>query len=177
MRWRLAAAAAVAVLLTALSIYKPSPPKLVAPIDIEKLAELVKSDPALLEEAVRFMSELGINLTLRTPPKPQPTAITISINTTSVWAGDRVLVTGVLTSRGKPLAGQTVAVLVDGVPAAVTVTDSRGRYNATVAISVYRPRVNVTAVYLPLPGSPYMPSMASAHLSVLYHATTIAISA
>ncbi|AET33451.1 hypothetical protein [Pyrobaculum ferrireducens] len=177
MRWRLAAAAAVAVLLTALSIYKPSPPKLVAPVDIEKLAELVKSDPALLEEAVRYMSELGVNLTLRAPPKPQPTAITISINASSIWAGDRVLVTGVLTSRGKPLAGQTVAVLVDGVPAAVTVTDSRGRYNATVAISVYRPRVNVTAVYLPLPGSPYMPSMASAHLSVLYHATTIAISA
>lgn len=170
-------AIAVVTFLATISLYKPAPPKITSPANITYLSEIIKSDPARLEAALRFISELGLNITLTTPPRPQPTEITLSLNTTEAWAGDQVVATGVLTTRGKPLPRQLVAIFVEGKLAAFTTTGTDGRYRAAIAISIYKPRINITALYLPLPGSTYMPSRASTWLTVLYNTTQITLTA
>ena len=56
-------------------------------------------------------------------------------------------------------------------------TDGKGVFKAVVRISVYKPLVNITAVYIPLPGSAYLPSRASVAVRVLYNKTELQISA
>jgi hypothetical protein len=174
---RLAVALAFAAVLVLLALIKPTAPTLTTPADLKALADIIKSDPALLAEAAAFLYKTRLNFTLPAPPSVAPTEIAISANTTATWAGSYVAVSGRLTSRGRPVAGALIAIYLQGRLAALTQTDAQGRFNASVYISAYVPRANITAVYAPLPGSPYAPSSASIQLRVLFNATKLTLSA
>lgn len=170
-------ALAFAAVLVLLVLIKPTAPTLTTPADLKALADIIKSDPALLAEATAFLNKTRLNFTLPAPPSVAPTEIAISANTTATWAGSYVAVSGRLTSRGRPVAGALIAIYLQGRLAALTQTDAQGRFNASVYISAYVPRANITAVYAPLPGSPYAPSSASIQLRVLFNTTKLTLSA
>jgi hypothetical protein len=174
---RLAVALAFAAVLVLLALIEPTAPTLTTPVDLKALADIIKSDPALLAEAMAFLNKTRLNFTLPASPSVAPTEIAISTNTTVAWAGSHVAVSGRLTSRGRPVAGALIAIYLQGRLAALTQTDAQGRFNASVYISAYVPRANITAIYASLPGSPYAPSSASIQLRVLFNATKLTLSA
>nr|KJR73119.1 MAG: hypothetical protein TU35_07730 [Thermoproteus sp. AZ2] len=65
-------------------------------VDIEALIELVKNNPDLYAELLKYLS-----ISLPRPTGSKPTELTIDITTTVVKAGDTIAVTGRLTSDGK----------------------------------------------------------------------------
>ena len=191
-------ALAFAAVLALAALIKPTAPTLTTPVDLRALANIIKSDPALLAEAVVFLNQTHLNVTSPTPsnatnvtsptpsnatnvtsPTPSnaaPTEMAIGANATAARAGSHVAVSGGLTSRGRPVAGALIAIYLQGRLAALALTDARGRFNASVYISAYVPLANITAVYVPPPGSPYAPSSASIQLRVLFNATELALS-
>ncbi|MCX8137759.1 hypothetical protein [Pyrobaculum aerophilum] len=177
MRWGLVFSAALAFVLIIMAVYKPSEPMLTSPADISSLVEIVRADPQLLAEVSRFLSEAGLNITIKTPPKPKPTELSLLVNSSEVVAGGFLEVRGALTSNNRPLVNETVAIFIEGRAAAVVSTDGKGVFKAVVRISVYKPLVNITAVYIPLPGSAYLPSRASVAVRVLYNKSELQISA
>ena len=177
MRRRLVLATALAAALLIAALNQPSPPPLTTPVDLQTLIQIIKSNPALLQEALKFLNETRLNITLPTPPKAQPTQITITTNATEAPAGGAVKVSGQLTARGKPLPREHIAIYLQGRPVALATTDEDGKYAATISVSVYAPAANITALYMPPPGSPYAPSNATAQIRVIYNQTTITIAA
>ncbi|WP_333638869.1 hypothetical protein [Pyrobaculum aerophilum] len=177
MRWRLVFSAALAFVLLIIAVYKPSEPKLTSPVDLSSLVEMVRADPQLLAELSRFLSESGLNITINTPPKPKPTALALLVNSSEVVAGGFLEIRGVLTSGNRPLVNEIVAILIEGRAVSAVSTDNKGEFKAVVKMSIYKPLVNVTAVYVPLPGSAYLPSKASAAVRVLFNKTELQISA
>ncbi len=177
MRWRLIFATALATVLLITAVNKPSPPMLTAPVDLQTLIQMIKSNPALLQEALKLLNETRLNITLPTQPRAQPTQITITTNATEVPAGRAVEIRGQLTARGKPLPQEHIAIYLQGRPVALATTDEDGRYAATIRVAVYAPLAEVTALYMPPPGSPYAPSNATVQIRVIYNQTTIAIAA
>ena len=170
--WRLALAVGVAAaLLLYVALHGAHLARLVAPIDVGQIVDAVKSNPQLYAEALEYLARA--NVTISVPPRASPTQITIELNASEVVAGEPVAVRGILTSGGKPLARQAVAIYLNGSLAAVALTNSRGEYSAVVEASVYEPSVVVRAVFHPLPGAAYMPSNASAVLRVLYNETAL----
>ncbi|MEM0464164.1 carboxypeptidase-like regulatory domain-containing protein [Pyrobaculum sp.] len=175
---RLALAVAVAAaLIIYTALHGPHLARVAAPIDVGPLIELVKSNPELYAAVIRYLNETGLNITTRLPPRASPTEITVELNASEVVAGGAVAVRGVLTSRGKPVERQVVAIYLDNYLATAVTTDSRGEYRAVVRASVYKPNVVVKAVYIPPPGAPYKPSNASATLHVLYNETRLSLKA
>ncbi|AEA11535.1 hypothetical protein TUZN_0029 [Thermoproteus uzoniensis 768-20] len=174
---RLALALSTAVVLLLLALHKPLGPVLSAPQSLQQLAELVKSNPDLLSEALRFISELHLNVTLPTAAGPRTTSITLTLNASQAVAGSYLEASGALTSGGRPLGGQPVVIYVDGVATALAVTGPDGKYLAIFKLAAYKSTVNVTAAYLPQPGSAYGPSTASVQLPVIYNATELVIEA
>ncbi|MGC9171039.1 MAG: hypothetical protein ACP5HD_09935 [Thermoproteus sp.] len=174
---RLALALSTAAILLLLALHRPSGPMLSAPQSLQQLAELVKSNSGSLSEALRFISELRLNVTLPTTGGPQPTSITLTLNASRAVAGSYLEASGALTSGGRPLGGQPVVIYVDGVAAALAVTGPDGKYLAIFKLAAYKSTVNVTAAYLPQPGSAYRPSTASVQLSVIYNATELIVEA
>jgi HAMP domain-containing protein len=174
---RLAVALAFAAVLALAALIKPTAPTLTTPVDLRALADVIKSDPALLAEAAAFLDQTHLNVTLPAPPSAAPTEMAIGANATAARAGSHVAVSGDLTSRGRPVAGALIAIYLQGRLAALAQTDARGVFNASVYISAYVPLANITAVYVPPPGSPYAPSSASIQLRVLFNATELALSA
>ncbi|MFP3267770.1 MAG: hypothetical protein RXQ56_09980, partial [Thermoproteus sp.] len=158
---RLAVALAFAAVLALAALIKPTAPTLTTPVDLRALADVIKSDPALLAEAAAFLNQTHLNATLPAPPSAAPTEMAIGANATAARAGSHVAVSGDLTSRGRPVAGALIAIYLQGRLAALAQTDARGVFNASVYISAYVPLANITAVYVPPPGSPYAPSSAS----------------
>ncbi|RFA93818.1 hypothetical protein [Pyrobaculum aerophilum] len=77
----------MAFVLLIIAVYKPSEPKLTSPVDLSSLVEIVRADPQLLAEVSRFLSETGLNITIKTPPKPKPTELSLLVNSSEVVAG------------------------------------------------------------------------------------------
>jgi len=176
MRRVLPVAVATALLLLVVALYRPAGPQLAPTPDIRQLVELVKSDPDLRRLILPYAEELGIQLAVK-PQRPTPTNITLHVQPGKVVAGGAVVASGVLnTSRG-PLPRQLVAIYVDKTLATFAATDDKGRFQAELRIGVYKPQVEIRAVYKPLPGEPYLESNATATVEVLYNKTTLRLSA
>lgn len=175
---RLALAVAVAAaLLIYTALHGPHLAPIAAPVDLGPLIEMVKSNPELHAAVIRYLNETGMNITVRLPPRASPTEITIELNASEAVAGKAVAVKGVLTSGGKPLSRQAVAIYLDNTLATAVLTDTKGEYKAVVRASIYKPNVVVKAVYIPPPGAPYKPSNASTTLHVLYNETRLYLKA
>jgi len=168
---------AAAALLLIVALHKPSAPQLSPAPDVQQLIELVRANPELWRLILLFAQELGINLVIKPPPKPIPTNITLTTEPDRVTAGGEVAISGVLTTPRGPLAGQLVAIYLDGALTQFATTDSQGRFKTVATIHIYKPRVEIRAVYKPLPGEPYLESNATAAVEVLYNTTTLHISA
>jgi len=176
MRRVLPVAVATALLLLVVALYRPAGPQLAPTPDIRQLVELVKSDPDLRRLILPYAEELGIQLAVK-PQRPTPTNITLHVQPGKVVAGGAVVASGVLnTSRG-PLPRQLVAIYVDKTLATFAATDDKGRFQAELRIGVYKPQVEIRAVYKPLPGEPYLESNATAAVEVLYNKTNLRLSA
>ena len=167
---------ATALLLLIVALYRPSGPQLAPTPDVQQLVELVKSDPDLRRLILPYAEELGIQLAVK-PQKPTSTNITLHVQPDRVVAGGTVVASGILnTSRG-PLPRQLVAIYVDKTLATFAATDDKGRFQAELRIGVYKPQVEIRAVYKPLPGEPYLESSATAAVEVLYNKMNLRLSA
>ena len=176
MRRVLPVAVATALLLLVVALYRPTGPQLAPTPDILQLVELVESDPDLRRLILPYAEELGIQLAVK-PQKPISTNITLHVQPGKVVAGGAVVASGILnTSRG-PLPRQLVAIYVDKTLATFATTDDEGRFQAELRIGVYKPQAEIRAVYIPLPGEPYMESNATATVEVLYNKTNLRLSA
>jgi len=165
-----------ALLLLVVAVYRPTGPQLAPTPDIRQLVELVKSDPDLWRLILLYAEELGIQLTVK-PQKPTPTKITLHVQPGKVVAGGAVVASGVLNTSRDPLPRQLVAIYVDKTLATFATTDDKGRFQAELRIGVYKPQMEIRAVYKPLPGEPYLESNATATVEVLYNKTTLRLSA
>lgn len=172
---RLALAAAIAfVLLVYIALHGVlKAPKYTPLVDLEEASKLIRENPALYAEVLKYINKSGLNLTIYLPPRAKPTEITLSVDKAVVTAGDVVAVSGRLTSNGVPLRSQAVAIYLGGRLVAVPITDNNGNFKASFNVSVYRPTVEVTALYVPPPGAEYKPSNATAILRVVYYETRL----
>ncbi|MEM1567615.1 MAG: hypothetical protein QW680_11775 [Pyrobaculum sp.] len=176
MKKRLTLAVAIAAaLIVVIAAQKIQPPKVIAPINITHLAEIIRSNPQLYEALVRYLAELGIETP--TPPVARPTNITIELNQTAVLAGSAVLVKGRLTAQDRPLSDKIIAIYLDGRLAAYAKTDSQGEYKAVVKIDIYKPQATIKAEFKPLPNEFYRSSNATATIKILYYNTEIRLNA
>jgi hypothetical protein len=176
MRRAFAVAIATALLLLVVALYRPTSPQLAPTPDIRQLVELVKSDPDLRRLILLYAEELGIKLVVK-QPKPISTNITLHVQPGKVAAGGAVVASGVLNTPRGPLPRHLVAIYVDKTLATFATTDDKGRFQAELRIGVYKPQVEIRAVYKPLPGEPYSESNATATVEVLYNKTNLRLSA
>ncbi|MEK7269305.1 MAG: DUF4129 domain-containing protein [Planctomycetota bacterium] len=79
-----------------------------------------------------------------------PTALTLSVEPLTAFVGDTVQVRGLLSSRGQPLFGKEVTVLLNGSPELVMRTDRSGAYQGELALPYqYVSEMRVQALYNP----------------------------
>jgi len=96
------------------------------------------------------LSSLIANLSSLTENPFSLTEINLQIDPASVFVGDKVHFDGVLTSKGNPLAGRKVEILLDSSPYITAETDVNGHYSGVLQVPYwYIPKINVQALYYP----------------------------
>lgn len=95
--------------------------------------------------------QLG-NLLQNTNPADlfQPTSLTLDITPRTAYVGDNVHFEAVLTSKGMPLPGRKVYILLDGAAYVTGTTDTNGRCSGELMIPFkYVPQMDAQAFYQP----------------------------
>jgi len=80
----------------------------------------------------------------------EPTAITAVVTPDIAFVGDNAQIKGILSSRGRPLAGREVDILLNGTRDVTVKTDIQGLYIATLQVPyLYIPEMDIQALYYP----------------------------
>lgn len=81
----------------------------------------------------------------------QPTALTLSINTTNVSVGGSIYASGALTSKGQVLPNRQIFLLIDGLKVASATTGSGGFFTAVMKVPYnYLHIMTSLAIYTPV---------------------------
>jgi hypothetical protein len=119
---------------------------------INQLQDLIDQYHALLQRITQEEQELRAE-------QLEPTDLTLTLNTTSVFVGGVIAASGQLTSNGQSLANRTVTLLLDDEHVATLTTSSSGSFSAILHIpfkyvhsmtaqALYTPSGNDKGVYL-----------------------------
>jgi hypothetical protein len=119
---------------------------------LQRLTDLINQYHALLTSINRQKEEIIVK-------QLDPVALTLKLNSTSVFVGGVVAASGVLTSNGAFMQNRSVVLLLDGVQVAATRTSINGSFYAIMQIpfeyvhvmaaqALYTPLGNDTGVYL-----------------------------
>lgn len=105
-----------------------------------------------LRELINEFNQLRQSLTERYKAqaiKLIPTELSLSTTPVSVFVGDNVTVSGILSSGGNPLPQRELAILFDDKPLSLTTTDSSGSYETTLTIpSKYDTTLTIPSKYV-----------------------------
>ncbi len=105
------------------------------------------------------------------------TNLTITVEPNETTVGGSAMVFGkLLTENGSAIPNATIMIYVDGELAGSAITNSMGYYETLITIPyIYTANTQVMAVYNPPSGSPYLPSRATANITLLFNETTLSI--
>ncbi|MGC8542620.1 MAG: DUF4129 domain-containing protein [Vulcanisaeta sp.] len=105
------------------------------------------------------------------------TNLTITVEPNETTVGGSAMVFGrLLAENGNAMPNATIVIYVDGELAGSAITNSMGYYETVITIPyIYTANTQVMAVYNPPPGSLYLPSRATANITLLFNETTLSI--
>jgi hypothetical protein len=105
------------------------------------------------------------------------TNLTITVEPNETTVGGSAMVFGrLLAENGSAIPNGAIAIYVDGELAGSAITNSMGYYETAITIPyIYTANTQVMAVYNPPPGSRYLPSRATANITLLFNETALSI--
>ncbi|MGC9180384.1 MAG: DUF4129 domain-containing protein [Vulcanisaeta sp.] len=105
------------------------------------------------------------------------TNLTITVEPNETTVGGITMVFGrLLAENGSAMPNATIVIYVDGELAGSAITNSMGYYETAITIPyIYTANTQVMAVYNPPPGSRYLPSRATANITLLFNETALSI--
>ena len=114
---------------------------------IDRIREMLDLYKSLMADALLGIQALELQLA---EGLLKPTELTLKVEPMTAFVGDNIYFEGILTSKGEPLVGREVYILLDGSQHTASMTGTDGRYQGTLQLPYwYIHQVEVQALYYP----------------------------